>query len=136
MSKELGIILSVLVSVAILLSGCSIEVQESELYGDYLAEYEDGREKLTLQKDGNYIQEITPKGTAKPTSNSGPWKYDRSSNRVELQNCLGVGDGFGKLRGDFATYRGACSLPVERRWFITGRLRLGPDEASPLWRIR
>lgn len=136
MSKELGIILAALVSAGILVSGCSMRVQESEVYGVYLAEYENGRQKLTLENGGKYVQEITPKGTDRPTSNSGPWKYDHSSNRVELQDCLGVGDGFGKIRPDFATNRGGCSFPVERRWLITGRLRLGPDEASPLWKIQ
>jgi len=59
-----------------------------------------------------------PKGTDRPTTNSGQWKYDQSSNRLELQNCLGVGDGFGKMRPDFVTNRGGCSFPVERRWLL------------------
>ena len=122
-----------------LVAGCSIRVPESELPGVYVAEYENGREKLTLEKDGKYSQEVTLKGNDKPVTNSGVWKYQLLGNdvtaRVALDNCLGVNDGFGKIRPDFATNRGGCSFGVERRWFIVGRLRLGPDEASPLWKI-
>jgi hypothetical protein len=135
MSKELSIIFAgVLLMVGALVSGCSMRVQESELYGVYVAEYENGREKLTLERGGRYVQEVAPKGSDKPTTNSGTWKYYPPGNRVELEGCLGVNDGFGKIRPDFLTNRGGCSFGVERRWFIAGRLRLGPDEASPLWK--
>ena len=137
MSKELGIILAGVLSVlGALVSGCSIRAQESELHGAYVAEYENGTEKLALEKSGRYVQEVTLKGSDKPVMNSGTWKYHRASNRVALENCLGVNDGFGKIRPDFATNRGGCSFPVERRWFVIGRLRLGPDEASPLWKVQ
>jgi hypothetical protein len=80
------------------------------------------------------------KGQDKPVTNSGVWKYQRPGNdftaRVALESCLGVNDGFGKIRPDFATNRGGCSFPIERRWFVVGRRRLGPDEASPLWKMQ
>ena len=137
MSKKLRILVGGALSVVgALVSGCSMRVEESDLYGGYVAEYTNGREKLTLEKGGNYVQEVTPKGSDKPTINSGAWKYNRPSSRVELKDCLGVNDGLGKLRPDFATHRGGCSYPVERRWLIIGRLRLGPDEASPLWKVQ
>jgi hypothetical protein len=50
--------------------------------------------------------------------NSGAWKYHRPNNRIELEDCLAVNDGFGKIRLDFATNRGGCSFPVERRWLV------------------
>lgn len=124
----------------ILAFGCSIRVPESELDGVYVAEYKNGSEKLTLEKGGKYVQEITLKGSDKPVINSGVWKYQLLGNdvtaRVALENCLGVNDGFGTIRPDFANNRGGCSFPVERRWFVVGRLRLGPDEASPLWKTQ
>jgi hypothetical protein len=123
-----------------LVAGCSIRVQETELYGVYVAEYENGTETLTLEESGKYVQEVTLQGSDKPVVNSGVWRYHRPSNeivaRVDLKNCLGVNDGFGKIRTDFATNRGGCSFPVARRWLIVGRLRLGPDEASPLWKVK
>jgi hypothetical protein len=142
MSKELGIVLAgVLSMLGALVSGCSIRVPESEVNGVYVAEYENGTQKLTLEKGGKYSQEVTLRGSDKLVTNSGTWKYGRAGDgdivaRIDLEDCLGVGDGFGKMRPDFATNRGGCSFPVERRWFIVGRLRLGPDEASPLWKIR
>ena len=141
MSKELGVILAGMLSVlGALVSGCSMRVQESELYGVYVAEYGNGTEKLTLEKGGRYVQEVTLKGSDKPVINAGIWKYQRLSNeigaRVALEGCLGVNDGFGTIRPDFATNRGGCSFPVGRRWFIVGQLRLGPDEASPPWKVR
>src|SRR5438552_10469362 len=42
----------------ILASGCSMRVQERDLYGVYVAEYENGRETLTLEKGGKYLQEV------------------------------------------------------------------------------
>lgn len=121
-----------------LISGCSIRVPESQLAGVYVAEYKNGTEKLTLEKDGKFVQEITVKGKDKTVVNSGRWKYQLLGNdvsaRVGLEDCLGVNDGFGAIRPDFASNRGGCSFPVERRWVIVGRLRLGPDEASALWK--
>lgn len=124
----------------ILATGCSTRVPESEVDGVYMAKYKNGSEKLTLEKGGKYLQEVTLEGSDKPVINSGTWKYQLLGNeitaRVALQNCLGTNDGFGSIRSDFATNRGGCSFPVERRWFIVGRLRLGPDEAAPLWKIQ
>ena len=135
--SQAGIVIVVMLSiVGALVSGCSIRVQESDLYGEYVAEYQNGMQKLTLEKGGRYVQEVTLKESNKPMINSGAWKYHRPSNEVDLENCLGVGDGFGKIRPDFATNRGGCTYPVERRWLIWGRLRLGPDEASPLWKVK
>jgi hypothetical protein len=121
-----------------LISGCSTRVPESEIASLYVAEYENGTQRLTLEKGGKFVQEVTVKGSDKPVVHSGRWKYQLLGNeisaRVALEDCLGVGDGFGAIRPDFTTNRGGCSFPVERRWVIVGRLRLGPDEASPLWK--
>lgn len=134
--SQVGSIIAVISVLSALISGCSIRVEESELYGVYVAEYENGMQKLTLEKGGKFVQEVTLKGSDKPAINSGVWRYHRPSNEVDLENCLGVGDGFGKIRPDFATNRGGCSYPVERRWLLVGQLRLGPDEASPLWKVK
>jgi hypothetical protein len=71
--------------------------------------------------------------------NSGTWQHVSPSGRlsevVDLKNCLGVGDGFGRIRLDFATRRGGCSFPIERRSVLGGQLRLFSDESSPLWKV-
>jgi hypothetical protein len=131
-------IVAVVFILGTLISGCSTRVPESELAGVYVAEFKNGTEKLTLEKGGKFVQEVTVRGSDKPVVHSGRWKYQLLGNeisaRVALEDCLGVGDGFGAIRPDFTTNRGGCSFPVERRWFIVGRLRLGPDEASPRWK--
>jgi hypothetical protein len=135
-------LVAVIFTLGALVSGCSIRVSESEVSGVYVAEYENGTQKLILEKGGKYSQEVMLKGSDKSVTNSGVWKYGPAAGeggivaRIDLEDCLAVGDGFGKIRPDFATNRGGCSFPVERRWFIVGRLRLGPDEASPLWKIQ
>jgi hypothetical protein len=122
-----------------LLPACTNRVSHPEVEGVYVAEYKNGTEKLTLEKGGKFVQEVTLKGSQKPTVNVGQWRYRVSENsvsaRIDLEDCLAVGDGFGAIRPDFATSRGGCSFPVERRWFVLGRLRLGPDEASALWKV-
>ncbi|MGH2489968.1 MAG: hypothetical protein ACRDF9_00530 [Candidatus Limnocylindria bacterium] len=123
----------------VLLVACTTGVPETELYGAYVATYANGSEKLTLEKGGTFVQEIRLKGSDSAVVNSGTWQVRRPSNRpdlVELQNCLAVGDGFGRVRTDFATNRGGCSFTVERRFVIAGHLRLGPDESAPLWKVQ
>lgn len=109
---------------------------ESELYGTYVATYKNGTERLTLAQGGTFLQEIRVDGSDAAVMESGTWRYDRARNRLALRDCLGVGDGFGRIRPDFIAQRGGCSFPVERRWVIAGQLRLGPDESAPLWKVQ
>ena len=128
---------SVVLLTMALLMACSSDMPDSELYGTYVASYQNGTERVTLQKDGTFVQEVRLKGSETVTVNSGTWRRVSPSNRpdiVDLENCWGVGDGFGNIRPDFAARRGGCSLPVERRFVFAGQLRLGPDESSPLWK--
>lgn len=133
MSQVRTALLSISLLLCALVSGCRVD--ESQLYGVYLAEYESGTEKLTLEGSGRFVQEVLVKGTEKPIMNAGVWRYYPALNRVDLEGCLGVGDGFGNIRPDFAVNRGGCSFPVERRWLFIGRLRLGPDEAAALQKV-
>jgi hypothetical protein len=122
-----------------LIAACSNGPQDSELYGAWVAAYENGSQTLTLEKDGTFVQEVRLKGSESPVVNSGTWQHRSPSNQlaevVDLENCLGVNDGFGRIRADFATRRGGCRYPIERRFVFAGQLRLGPDESSPLWKV-
>ena len=121
-----------------LLTACSTGLDEVELYGAYVATYENGSEKLTLEKGGTFVQEIRLKGSDSAVMNSGTWQVRRPPNRselVDLMNCLAVSDGFGRIRSDFAARRGGCSFPVERRFLLAGQLSLLSDESSPLWKL-
>jgi hypothetical protein len=127
-----------MVMVLVLATACSGGLQDSELYGTYLATYANGTEKLTLQRDGTFVQEVRVDGIDSAVINSGTWQHSHPSNRpdlVDLKNCFGVSDGFGRIRADFAARRGGCSLGVERRFLVAGELRLGPDDSSALWKV-
>jgi hypothetical protein len=111
-----------------LIAACSNGPQDSELYGAWVATYENGSQTLTLEKDGTFVQEVRLKGSESPVVNSGTWQHHGPSNQlaevVDLENCLGVNDGFGRIRADFATRRGGFSYPIERRFVFAGNRRL------------
>jgi hypothetical protein len=110
-----------------------MEIDVAELYGTYVAEYPFGTEKIVLQKNGRYSQEVLIKADGKITVQTERWEYDREANRVYLRRCLLVADGLGGLRKDYTVpMEGGCSFPVERRYFLFGPLRLGPDEGNPM----
>jgi hypothetical protein len=118
-----------------LLTACSASVQESELYGSYVATFKNGSETVTLQNDGTFRQEVRP-DASEAVVNSGTWMHDRSHNEVVLRNCLGVTDGFGRIVQNLATQRFVCGLEIGRRWGFLGQLRLGGDESpAPLWNV-
>ena len=121
----------------LLLSACvRLNVDLSELYGTYLAEYSFGTEKIMLRENGDYVQEVTIISLNKTITHSGEWSYDPDTERVNLKRCLSVNDGFGRLRDRYSTpLEGGCSLPVERRFFLFGQLRLGPDEGNPYYKL-
>lgn len=48
----------------LLMFGCKPKNQ-SELYGTYIADYDIAKEKLTLNKDGTFVQEVTLKAISK-----------------------------------------------------------------------
>jgi hypothetical protein len=121
--------------VLMLVTACSIRVPQDEIYGVYVAEYDRATERVIIDRGGTFTQEVRVQGADKPVTNTGRWTYDESKRRLGLQDCLWVNDGFGKVREKFPAERGGCSYPVERRWVVWGRLRLGPDEASPLLKI-
>lgn len=112
-------------------AACSLSPQKSDLYGTYVAKYHTGTERLTINKDGSFSQEVTLESSREPVENTGSWTWDASTHFVYLAGCLSVNDGRGGIRPDFATGPRGCSFPLERRWFF-GRLLLGPDESSPL----
>jgi hypothetical protein len=64
----------VVVLAVLLLVGCSTSSKDSDLYGAYLATYENGTEKLTLERDGTFIQEVRLDGSDEAVVNLGTWR--------------------------------------------------------------
>jgi len=116
----------VLTLVCAVLSACSLQVEESDVAGVYVAHFKSGSEKLQLQRDGSFVQQVLVQGVE--TRSFGTWTYERTDGVVaviHLTDCLAVSDGFGDIRAGFATQQGGCRFPV----------RLGPEMPSALRKI-
>jgi len=124
------------VGVALLLWTDVGRVGESDVYGVYVAHHRGGTETLTLNRDHTFRQEIQIDGAGALVTNDGVWVWrDSQWGSVDLRDCLGVGDGRGGIRPDFASKISGCGYPPERKWFLFGQIRLGSDEAAPLWKV-
>lgn len=120
MKSNVGLLL--LLVMVHLLSACA-PVKERDLHGIYLVNYTFGAEKLTLNANGDYKQEVTIKG--EPTlEHGGRWHFAASDNYVELENGLDVQTAFGELRKDYnVPFDGLVLCKVERS-FPMGRIKL------------
>lgn len=101
---------------------------QSSLYGTYFADYDVAREKLTLNKNGTFVQEVTLKATSKIDIAKGTWAYNTESGYVTFHGGLmGVLDGFRKFNPDYAhpTKSGSAVQPVLK---LFGRIRIGSNE--------
>ena len=99
--------LSAVVTVLLVASwSCSRSIEVRDLYGVWIADYQFGRDKLTLQEDGTYTQEIIVKveGKSERTEHGGRWQ---SPTR---EPALGV-----------------AAMPCCRRWI--GRLEEGLQDS-------
>lgn len=97
---------------------CKVKGQ-SELYGTYLADYDVAKEKLTLNKNGTFIQEVTLKANLKIVTTEGTWIYDSKSGYVGFRdNFMSVLNGFQKLNPAYFQKLGSASLPVDKYFGI------------------
>jgi len=100
---------------------------QTELNGTYVADYAVAKEKLTLNKDGTFIQEVTLKKSLKVDLAKGTWMYDETTGYVIFNNnYMPVLDGFRKLNPDYnRPRRGQAFLPADKYF---GYLLLGVAE--------
>jgi hypothetical protein len=84
----------------------------------YLADYEQASEKLLLNSDGTYSQEVLVKKSQKLDKAKGTWTYDPKSGYVTFnENFLSVLDGFQQFNPGYAhPEKGLVGMPVEN-WF-------------------
>jgi hypothetical protein len=112
-----GNALFILVSLAVTLIGCSINVPLKRVYGTYKAAYPFGTETITLNEDGTFVQEVAMKDQA-PVSLRSRWEFDSKDSRVNFDRLMMVVDGHGHLKSHWQTATpGIASLDVETRWF-------------------
>lgn len=99
-------------------------VIHSELFGTYIADYDIAKEKLTLNKNGTFIQEVTFKATSKVDVAKGTWVYNFKTGYVSFEEYfILVLDGFKKLNPDYAHPKpGGVSLPADKYfgWVFIG----------------
>jgi len=110
-----------------ILSMFSCKPSQSELYGIYVADYDVGKERLTLDKDGTFKQEVTLKATSEVTVSKGTWTYNPKTGYVSFnENFMLVLNGFRKLNPNYAHPKpGGVSYPVDKYF---GRISLGVAE--------
>ena len=112
------------------LTACSVSVPTTDLYGDYVATYKNGTERLTLRSDGTYSQEVRLDGS-EAVVNAGTWEHDQRDNSVLLRDCIAANDGFATIVPSRLTpVKGICGPGIGRAWVIAGNLELGGDEVS------
>ena len=106
-----------------LLSMASCEPSK-ELSGTYVANYDVAKEKLVLNKDGTYTQEVTLNSNSKVDVSRGTWTYSPEDQYVSFaNNFMLVINGFGELNPEYAHRKiGIVSLPAHRYF---GRMRIG-----------
>ena len=99
----------------------------STLYGTYTAEYEIAKEKLTLNDDGSFEQEVTLKQTLEVNTTRGRWDYNPETGYIGFRDkFMRVLDGLGRFNPSYADPRpGTVVLPANV-WF--GRIQVGSGE--------
>ena len=108
---------------SICLFGCK-PATSRDVCGSYFADYGQASEKLILNNDGTYSQEVKVKTNKKPDKVKGTWDYDPKSGYVTFnENFLMVLDEFQQVNPQYARpEKGLVGLPVEN-WF--GHISIG-----------
>lgn len=90
---------------------------ESNLYGTYVADYDIAKEKLMLNKNGTFIQEVMLKVTSKVDTTKGAWVYDPNTRYVKFtNNYMQVLNGFKQLNPEYSKNLTSASFPVNSFW--------------------
>jgi hypothetical protein len=99
---------------------------KSELFGTYVANYSVAREKITLNEDGSFVQEVTFKATSKVDITKGKWSYDDKTGYVRFsENYMNVLNGLGQLNTDYSQELTSASLPAHTYF---GYIVVGSEE--------
>jgi len=119
---------------------CNTHLEQSELYGTYVGDYDIVTIKLILYRDNTYLQEVTLKATKKADYAKGHWNYkpDGCGISGEIwfdENYLLVLDGFGRLIPDYANPK-KRTIGIECVEKLFGSFYIGDGEIIRLNKIR
>ena len=118
MQNKVVVRISIIFFLILFVVACKVKDQ-SELYGTYLADYDVAKEKLTLNKDGTFIQEVILKATLEVNTTKGTWIYDSKSGYVGFRdNFMSVLNGFQKLNPTYFQKLGSASLPADKYFSV------------------
>ena len=118
-----------ILALCVLSVACSLNVRQEDLYGTYTASYPFGKETLTLNRDGTFVQQVAVNGQA-PVTAHGRWEFDSNGSRISFYGSMWVDNGFGELRTDWRTITPGLtgSMGAERLW---SRITIGSGGQYP-----
>src|SRR5262249_23485634 len=117
-------LLACLTFVTLVAVGCMHKINESDLVGRYEAVYPFGKETLTLEADGKYVQGFVEKGSTDVGSAKGSWHYEPVYGGVVVQDALVIDyDPIDVPKQRATRFSGSRSLKVYSR----SQLSINPD---------
>ena len=119
---------------SLLIASCS-RPDRDELYGEYVAEYSFGTQRLILRQDGTYTQVVHVNDVADSIVHSGVWEYWEEFWDVALVDGLHIQDAWGGLAGGYQTPFDGYVLCGVHRFFPWNPIRLGSDELVQLEKL-
>jgi hypothetical protein len=112
------------------LSGCDNTVTSADLPGTYVADYGFATEKLVIEADGRFTQEIKVAASGNIVTSRGKWHFDTGEQDVVFDESFKtVANGFGNLDPNFARPGNAIVILPVRRGFEG--LQIGLDPRVP-----
>ena len=120
-----------LLSLLSIFTGCSKQVDETEIPGIYIAEYPFATETVTINNNGKFVQSIKVKVNNKVVTTNGSWRFDPNNKDVYFsKEFMVIIDGFGEMIFNFdnPTRRAISILPVQS---IFGKVQIGVDPRIP-----
>jgi hypothetical protein len=109
-------------------------VSSNELPGNYVAEYQFGREELVMRADCAFVQSVTLRGRTNVASATGTWKFDTKSQMITFFNLLPVRNLYDNFNPLFSEQTN--SLTVHRVGTLNGIIVIGLDPDKEGYRYK
>ena len=125
--------ISALFCCAWLFFGCGKPSSAADLYGNFVADYKVASEKLVLNRDGTFAQEVTIKGTGKVNIATGAWSYDPKKGYIRFdETFMSVLNGFREFDSNYA--RPKVGKVVTKVGKVLGQITIGTAEGGIIYK--